>query len=130
MWFKNQDLLKSNPNPISHFITQQYINPELYQLKKYNPKGFNNRRGGGRPFGNGGFKRNNYGQGQKTGGYGKPYENGSGGGYQKKTYENNGYNNGAGTSKYGERKMNSHTRFDDRGAPPTTAYSNGGSRFQ
>jgi ATP-dependent RNA helicase DDX5/DBP2 len=109
--------------------TNQYINPELYQLKKYNPKGFNNRRGGGRPFGNGGFKRNTYGQGPKTGGYGKPYENGSGG-YQKKTYENNGYNNGAGTSKYGERKMNSHTRFDDRGAPPTTAYSNGGSRFQ
>jgi len=106
----------------------------LYQLKKYNPKSsYNNRRGGGggmnrKPFGQGGFKRNTY--GQSSGGYGKPYENGGSGGYQKKTYDNNGYNNGAGASKYGERKMNSHTRFDDRGAAPTTAYSNGGSRFQ
>lgn len=77
-----------------------------------------------KPFGQGGFKRNNYGQGGYGGG--KSYENGSSGGYQKKTYENNGYSNGGG-AKYGERKMNSHTRFD---AAPSTAYSNGGSRFQ
>lgn len=113
--------------------TNQYINPELYQLKKYNPKGMNNRRGGGnmnrKPFGQGGgFKKNSYGQGNKTGGgYGRSNYDNSGG--FKKNYESNGYSNGAGNSKYGERKMNSHTRFDDRSATTSTAYSNG-SRFQ
>lgn len=96
----------------------------------------NNRRGGNtgrKPFGQGGaggFKRNNYGQNNNKGGvaYGtRSHDYQNGGGY-KKSYESNGYNNGAGGSKYGEKK-NTHTRFDDRGPAPSTAYSNG-SRFQ
>jgi uncharacterized membrane protein len=103
----------------------QYINPELYQLKKYSSKGHksNNRRGGG--FGNksGGFNRGF--QNKSGGGYGRSiYENGGG---FKKSYENNGYSNG--NRSFGENRTESHrqhTRFDDRGA---AGYS-GGSRFQ
>lgn len=105
--------------------TNQYINPELYQMKKYNHKGGNNRRGGGgNRFGN---KSGGY--GNKSGGYGQSYNKGaSGSGYGRANYENGssgfksgGFNNGA-TS--GTR---SHTRFDDRSG----GYSNGGgSRFQ
>lgn len=104
--------------------TNQYINPELYQIKKYNSKGGgNNRRGGG---GNRFGGKSGY--GNKSGGYGQGgYNKGaSGSGYGRSNYENGGgfksagYGNGAGPST----NTRSHTRFDDRGG-----YSNG-SRFQ
>jgi ATP-dependent RNA helicase DDX5/DBP2 len=97
--------------------TNQYINPELYQMKKY--RGGNNRRGGGgNRFGgkSGGYGNKSY--GQNSGGY----KGAGGSGYGRSNYENGGgYNNGAGTS------TRSHTRFDGGAG----GYSNGGaSRFQ
>lgn len=89
--------------------TNQYVNPELYQLKKFG----NNRRGGmSRNYGGGGYKKSFGG-----GSYGRSngYENGG------------GYNNGASGSKYGDRKPNTHTRFDN---PERAAGYSNGSRFQ
>ncbi|KAG5678017.1 hypothetical protein PVAND_007726 [Polypedilum vanderplanki] len=101
--------------------TNQYVNPELYQLKKYNSKASSNNRRGGNSRGFGGGFKKSFGQSGSYGGNrSSNYENG--GGY-KKNYNNN-YSNG------GERK---YTRFDNNDRATATngnAYSNGSSRFQ
>lgn len=118
-------------------FNSQYINPELYQLKKYNPKSnFNNRRGGNsmgrKPYGqgSGGFKKNTYGQGNKTGGYGSRTSNYDNGGYKKPYESNGGYNNGASGSKYGGERKPGHTRFDAPASTPYAAAHGIGTRFQ
>lgn len=115
------NLLPSDTFTDIHFNPrQQYVNPELYQLKRF---GGGNRRGGGRNNYNsqhGTFKKGSF--GQKPGGYGggRPYENG--GGFKKS------FDNGAGAgggSRFSDRKFeggegsrnghtfaNGHTRFN------------------
>lgn len=91
----------------------QYVNPELYGLKKF---GVGNRRGGyGRGQQYGTFKKGSFG-GQKSGGYGGRQENG--GGYKSygagaaggsRFSDRNGAEGGA---RSGGSFANGHTRFN------------------
>ena len=103
---------------------QQYVNPELYQLKRF---GGNNRRGGGgrSSYNHGTFKKGSFGA-KPGGGYGGGrYENG--GGFKKNfdSYGGGSSNGGASGSRFSDRKFeggessrngqsfaNGHTRFN------------------
>jgi ATP-dependent RNA helicase DDX5/DBP2 len=101
------------PLVANRYPSRQYVNPELYALKRF---GGNNRRGGGgRGYGqqHGTFKKGSFG-GQKSYGGGNRYENG--GGY--KSYQNG---SSSGGSRFSDRNpgeggsrqfANGHTRFN------------------
>lgn len=96
-------------------LSDQYVNPELYGLKRF---GGNNRRGGGRGYNQGTFKKGSFGQkNYGGGGGGGRYENGGG-------FKSGGYQNGSasgGGSRFADRAGGEggsrtfaagHTRFN------------------
>lgn len=102
------ELNLDNRAQLCYFLSlSQYVNPELYGLKKY---GGGNRRGGGRGYGQqyGTFKKGSF--GQKSNGYGD--RNGGGGG----GFKSGGYGGGAGGG----------SRFSDRNGGDSR---NGGAAF-
>lgn len=108
----------------------QYVNPELYQLKKF---GGNNRRGGGR--GNysqqhGTFRKGAGGFGNKGGfgGRSNNYASKEGGGYNLRDESYTTHYTSSG-SKFQDRSDGSkHTRFDS--GSNGHSFANGNSRFQ
>jgi len=86
--------------------TNQYVNPELYQLKRFGGSGNSRRGGGGGQRYNqqhGTFKKGSFGQ---KGGYGQRYDGGGGGGGFKKNFDGYGASsNGASGSRFSDRKF-------------------------